>query len=695
VWQAASRMGGDASDLVKLGVAVTAGALVLKYVWRALFSSQDQQASASKQEQSAASAEAKTETSLQDGVWIYFGSQSGTAQGFSEELAEECTAHDLKATVVDMEDFDEEDFKQHRCVVVVVATYGEGDPTDNAVEFFKWIQDQDLAEDTLKGMSFTVMGLGNRQYVNFNSCGKTADARLEQLGASRIYVRGEGDDDQNIEEDFEQWKGNGLWPALRQAMGVDEGAGAANEKSGNLGLESSEEVLGKLQLKAVVSDAKAAPVDPMVQVGGADIFGKWYFSASLAPVSMCEELRQKPNEADGKTTKHIEFDVKHFPALDWRTADNLEVLPRNSDEDVEWFAKRFDVAEEIEQSVNFVRANGVDKAVRKPFPTPCSVRTALALYCDLASIPAKAAARRFAAFARDESEREVLERLTQDREAYQWLSGEGIRLCLREFFELFLTSAEIDFSAFLQLCPRQKNRPYTIASSSREDPHTIGICVSMVQEKLESLSGVIEGLTKRGHAPPRASQFLQQLTREADSARCFRGLCSTGLCTRIQPGEKLWIAARASSFRLPRRSTTPIVMIAAGTGLAPMRAFLREFRAEKGVRTKTLLFFGCQHSDKDFIYREEMEEALKSEPPALKELVTAFSREQEEKVYVQHRVHERAAEIAELIKEGAYVYVCGGTSMGASIREELTACLGSADQLKRLQQEGRVVEELW
>lgn len=58
-----------------------------------------------------------------------------------------------------------------------------------------------------------------RQYVNFNSVGKAIDKQLERLGATRVYARGEGDDDQNIEEDFEQWQENGLWPALLKALG--------------------------------------------------------------------------------------------------------------------------------------------------------------------------------------------------------------------------------------------------------------------------------------------------------------------------------------------------------------------------------------------------------------------------------------------------------------------------------------------
>ena len=174
------------------------------------------------------------------------------------------------------------------------------------------------------------------------------------------------------------------------------------------------------------------------------------------------------------------------------------------------------------------------------------------------------------------------------------------RLTLRDFFELFMTSAEIDLSAFVQLCQRQKNRPYTIASSFKEDSTRIGICVSMVQETLKSPQTVLQELKDKGIKLPQESVYLQRLGAAASEPRCFRGLCSEMLCLRTSKGEKLWIAARASSFRLPKRTTTPIIMLGAGTGLAPFRGFVREFTVEKGSRTRTVLFFGCTKSDSGF-----------------------------------------------------------------------------------------------
>lgn len=688
-----------------VGAAVTAQA-----VWKYLKDRREKEEKAASSP-ALVSVQASTEPDRPDAgdhVWIYFGSQSGTAEGFSKELEQEASDLSVKCTVVDLEEFDPETFAKHKVVVLVVATYGEGDPTDNSMDFFKWLEDAELSKDTLEGMKFTVMGLGNSQYQHFNSCGKLADKRLEELGAKRVHERGEGDDDVDIQEDFEQWKQRGLWDSIQNTIAEETGVTrrrmSSCDSEGGMQLATADEAKSKLQLH-VAFDSEKGAIDPLVQAGGADVLGKWYFQASVAPIVVCKELRQVTDVGAGKTTKHLDFCIKQintikqiqgFPALEWKTADNLEILPRNPEVLVDWFATRLGVEDKLNSSLTFVRAPGVQKAVKMPFPTPCLARDALELYCDLSAAPTRAAARHLAAFATNEEDRAFLKSLLQDKETYKWLVGQKVQLSFREFFELFLPSAEVDLGTFLQVCPRQKSRPYTIASSSLEDPHRIGVCVSMVlQDALPSLAELAEELATRGHPVPKASERLAIAANQGTKPRRFEGLCSTMLCNRSVEDDKLMIFARTSSFRLPQKTSSPVVMIGAGTGIAPFRGFVREFVAEGGVRPKTVLFFGCTKSTEDFVYRDELQDARSSEPAALKDLVTAFSREQSHKIYVQHRVTERADVIKQYIAEGGYVYVCGAVSMGKSIRDELASMLGSVADVERIQKEGRFIEELW
>ncbi len=143
--------------------------------------------------------------------------------------------------------------------------------------------------------------------------------------------------------------------------------------------------------------------------------------------------------------------------------------------------------------------------------------------------------------------------------------------------------------------------------------------------------------------------------------RSRKGVCSTFLCDRVVPGEtRAGVFVHANtSFRLPAVGDTPIILVGPGTGIAPFRAFLHERRA-CGAKGKAWLFFGDQHASTDFLYCEEL--AQLQHDGVLTRIDTAFSRDQQEKIYVQHRMMERASEFFAWLEEGASVYVCGDAS---------------------------------
>ena len=137
----------------------------------------------------------------------------------------------------------------------------------------------------------------------------------------------------------------------------------------------------------------------------------------------------------------------------------------------------------------------------------------------------------------------------------------------------------------------------------------------------------------------------------------FPGVCSTFLADRVGEESSLPVFLQPNrNFRLPANGHTPTIMIGPGTGIAPFRAFLEERRA-LGAQGKNWLFFGDQRAATDFLYREELE-AMRADG-LLTRLDTAFSRDQAEKVYVQHRLLERAKELFAWLEDGAHLYVCG------------------------------------
>jgi NADPH-ferrihemoprotein reductase len=131
---------------------------------------------------------------------ILYGSQTGTAEEYANTLAEEASrSFGFNAVPVDMVDYDPEELAEEKLVVFLIATYGEGEPTDNARDFYDWLRDNSQSRDVLNGVNFTVFGLGNKQYKIYQAMGRYFDKRLPELGAKRVFEAGEGDADADIE----------------------------------------------------------------------------------------------------------------------------------------------------------------------------------------------------------------------------------------------------------------------------------------------------------------------------------------------------------------------------------------------------------------------------------------------------------------------------------------------------------------
>jgi sulfite reductase (NADPH) flavoprotein alpha-component len=147
------------------------------------------------------------------------------------------------------------------------------------------------------------------------------------------------------------------------------------------------------------------------------------------------------------------------------------------------------------------------------------------------------------------------------------------------------------------------------------------------------------------------------VVRYEKRARRRHGVASTFLADRVAVGDRVRVFVRPShGFRLPASPDAPIIMIGPGTGIAPFRAFLQERRAI-GAQGRNWLFFGNPRRRCDFLFEEEL--TVYRRDGLLSQLDLAFSRDQEGKIYVQHRLLEHAAELWSWIADGAHLYLCG------------------------------------
>lgn len=120
-------------------------------------------------------------------IYLCFGSQTGTAAKFAKILAEEADNSLFEPIVFDLRDFDPTTFAEPKVALFCMANNGQGDPTDNAMEFYKWLSAEQRDPEALKGLKFSVFGLGNKQYQFYNAMGRRTNALLEKLGGERYY----------------------------------------------------------------------------------------------------------------------------------------------------------------------------------------------------------------------------------------------------------------------------------------------------------------------------------------------------------------------------------------------------------------------------------------------------------------------------------------------------------------------------
>lgn len=185
------------------------------------------------------------------------------------------------------------------------------------------------------------------------------------------------------------------------------------------------------------------------------------------------------------------------------------------------------------------------------------------------------------------------------------------------------------------------------------------------------------------HANPDEVHITVGAVRYQAGGRLRQGVCSTQIADRVKPGDTLKIYVHKNqNFRLPADDQTPIIMIGPGTGIAPFRSFMEE-RAELDAQGKAWLFFGDQHYVTDFLYQVEWQQWLKD--GYLTNVDVAFSRDQEEKVYVQHQMLAKKAEFYEWLQAGAVIYVCGDEkSMAKDVHETI---------IQIVEEEGGLVNE--
>jgi sulfite reductase (NADPH) flavoprotein alpha-component len=307
--------------------------------------------------------------------------------------------------------------------------------------------------------------------------------------------------------------------------------------------------------------------------------------------------------ASEKDTRHVVIDLAGS-GLDYVVGDSLGVHVANC-------------PELVAQIVERLGATG-EEAVACGDGATRSLQDALARFCDIGR-PSDLAVEVLASRAVNREESEALQALAEGYPGAEPADADLLDLLLA------FPSARPPLQELVEALDPLQPRLYSIASSPKATPGEVHLTVAAVRYK------------RRG--------------------RLRKGIASTYLADRVPAGGAFPVFVQSSrGFRLPEKGDAPVIMIGPGTGIAPFRAFLQERRAI-GAGGRNWLFFGDQRRASDFLYEGELEAWRRD--GLLTRLDTAFSRDQDMKVYVQHRMREQGAELWRWLQDGAHLYVCG------------------------------------
>lgn len=499
---------------------------------------------------------------------ILYGSQTGNARRLAEKLGRSATSSGFSARVVAADDYNVRELKSERLVYLVVSTQGEGDPPDHARGFYDFVMSKRIPR--LDGLHFAVLGLGDNSYSKFCQVGRDLDARLEDLGATRVVGRGDADVDIDTIAD----------PWLERAL----------SETGEL-------------LKPAADLATVTPLRP----------GRATPTWSRANPFQAEVLlNQRITTHDAvRDIRHIELSLAGS-GLVYEPGDSLGIWPENPRELVQAIISRLGL-------------NG-DESITHGDDT-LALSDWLSTRRELTRL----------------SRRVLLEHAQRARntDLQDALNAPDATAALLTDYQL------IDL---LAAYPAAWSGAELVAVLRPQTPRLYSIASSMKVVDTE------------------AHLTVARIAYDA-FGRAHLGAASHQLCSSDADDRISVFIERNERFRLPGDPTRDVVMIGPGTGVAPFRGFIQE-RAAVGASGRNWLFFGSPHMRRDFLYQLEWQQALKR--AQLQRLDVAFSRDQADKVYVQHCMRRRGRELYAWLQDGAHVYVCGDAKrMAADVHAAL------------------------
>ena len=495
---------------------------------------------------------------------IVYVSESGNSEKLAGDIAKAARKNGLKPTIIDMADLELSALTSAKRLVVIAATWGEGEPPARAVRAYNELMADGAPH--LEGIEFGVLALGDTAYAEFCAVGKKIDERLAALGGKRVVDR--IDCDLDFAEPAARWIGD----AVKVLTPPNAGG------------------------RVIEVDFGAKPASTS--------------DTDIVEAEIIEHVDLNSSRSD-KETVHLALAFEGA-APAYQPGDSLDLYVENDPAYVDDLLKTAGLAGDDKLRSEFIRTRDV---------TTLSAKT-VGTYAE-------------------KTGHQYVKALIADRQVKEWIAGRQL-IDLIANFPIAL-DAEMLRALTRPLAPRA----YSIASSRREVGDEAHLLISAV--------------------------------RYESHGRARKGVASNYVAERLKRGGRVRVKVKPNRhFGLPAPDKD-IIMVGPGTGVAPFRAFVQERRATEATG-KSWLFFGDRTFTHDFLYQLDWQEALNG--GALTRMDVAFSRDTPEKVYVQHKIWDRRAELVEWLDNGAYFYVCGDAkAMAKDVRAALVRAYADVKSL--------------
>ncbi|KRY19819.1 NADPH-dependent diflavin oxidoreductase 1 [Trichinella patagoniensis] len=582
---------------------------------------------------------------------ILYGSQTGNAEDVAVWIWRQAVLRrDVSLHLGTMDDYDlSASAKVKQTVLFVCSTTGQGDPPDNMKKFWRSLLNRHLSADFLNSWTVAVLGLGDSKYSNFNYAARKLHARLIQLGAKGLLDVGLADDQHPLgyESVVSVWKNN-FWTEFHQLY-----PNVHQPTEAETSLQNRFNIIWQDQCRCVGEMCEKSQRDEQSQPVEAEVV----------------ENRRITAEDHFQDVRLISFELK--PPIAYLPGDVVWVRPANLDESVQLFHDTVQM-EHLDRPFYLQPAfpgTPISETLQR-IPPVLTFRHLISNVFDLQAVPGCNFFKLFSLFAATELHREKLQSFASpdgidDLYNYCNRPRRTVVEVLSEFPE---TARNVPLEYWFDLLGEIKPRPFSICSSAQLD-RQVEIVVAVVRYRTQISSDRL-------------------------------GLCSNWL-KRLHAGHRLSVTIKHGSLVFPA-ADRPTILIGPGTGVAALRSFLR-YRLARKIDTTNVLFFGCRHRLKDYLFEKEFETMAKS---GHIRLYTAFSRDQKEKIYVQHLLRQQAPTIYKLLTEkDAIVYICGNAnSMPTQVIETLKQILveeGSMSEekadayLKKMVTSKQLQQEVW